>query len=264
MSRRSWLPLAVVLLVMCCASVAHADDIMQVGGRYRNARNGDFVNSSGHAQAVQMNRPNDDNTIVNLLGAKSLWVDSLAAPSGGTLVSSVMTSFVDVSIFNRGFLHLTWTDSLGTGASTDSLAFEVFVVGKMSLTTDGFDYYTDTDPSGAVTDTLLDGYFVTSPRNPWAQINPSGTQALKRSSIVYYTKRPDPASALTLTGIQTYSVMIPLVNKQGVSLLENMMGFLIHNRQKNKIIFGSAGANGVVCTYNTLHNLTVDIVLKAN
>ena len=282
MSRRSWLPLAVVLLVMACSALGWAGDEVRDGAKFNRPASGITLyktrtltgvvdsavttypaqvlplpitvggvvrsdtsskaltlTTSGALQTTQMNRPNDDNTIVNL------YMGSLT-PIGG----SATTTFYDMSTFAAATLHLSWTDSTTAGgAGLDSTAFEIIPFGKMSMTNDGWNFYLDIAPTD--TSAALSSWFVTSPRNPW------WVSTVKRyAAYVPILRLPNQGgiggTGAGLNNLYTYSVSIPVATLQGMWFKENIIGFTVINR--------ATAAGGL----SILHNLSLDLVLKAN
>jgi hypothetical protein len=251
MSRRSWLPLVAVLLVMACASVARAasTDIVQVAdGTYWNIASHEKCDASGNQLVHVTNRAVDDNAVQYLTTGVTI------GPG-----AQFQTNFKPVIGFTNGMLQVAWTDSLTTAAEQDSFAVEVYLQDHLSDSNDGTFFFIDTDP----TTPALDGYFITSPNNPWA----TATALVPRPPMMFYTKLTgaakiavgSPGGTTAINGF--YNVSIPLTNKVGAPLLGNYLGVLIVNRSGN---YSAASDNGTVSYKNIAHNVSVAVVKKAN
>jgi hypothetical protein len=118
MSRRSWLPLAAVMLAMCCASVAHAWDMIladtsTTNTRYQNTRSGAYGDSVGAAWSTERYKDRD------------LWLGSTTNPS--TAFGDSITEFgvgdstatpIYTAPYGRLFLHIKLAPGAASNAGT--------------------------------------------------------------------------------------------------------------------------------------------------
>lgn len=241
MSRRIWLPLAAAVLVLwsVTAAIAYTGNIVQAtDGSYWNIKSGDRTDQYGNKLTKQTNRPVDDNGLQSMIAMGGLQ----GITPGGSITSS---SYIPMKQFIGGSLQIDWADSLQSAASQDSVAFEVYLIGKRSTTNDGIDYLIDMDP----TTSRLDGILVTSPNNPIL----ATTIANARSTVF----APNKLAAIgTAAAFARYSVSVPLYTKVGAPISEEYIGCIVVNRS------GSFG--GTPSGINIIHGLNVQVEQKVN
>lgn len=160
------------------------------------------------------------------------------------LLGGAGLSFVDLKDYTSATLMVSWAAS----ADTDSVALEIFVIGKQSGSEDGYDYVYDTDDS----DSLMTGFYVYS--SDWGfrlwrhnsdrvsrRIYRSGVRSTQ-SSLSEYSNDATP----TLVGTRTYQlaqlrgtgVMIPLTDIAGSDMLMPITGFWVVNRHPRRPLVG--------------------------
>lgn len=153
-------------------------------------------------------------------------------------------SFADLKDYNSATLMVSWA----ANADTDSVAFEIFVIGKQSPSEDGYDYVYDTDDS----DSLMTGFYVYTSdwgfrlwRHNSDRISRRIYRAGVRSTQMSLSEYSNDATP-TLVGTRTYplaqfrgtGVMIPLTDIAGSDMLMPITGLWVVNRHPRRPLVG--------------------------
>ena len=174
----------------------------------------------------------------------TFWVVSNVTLNAG---NGFLSGFYPVSPFHKLQLQVSWTDSAKVSATIDSTVFEIFPVGKISQTADGFDHYMKLDygvTGTANSDTAFVGYCVGNVNSAFAQTGGK-----------FDIHIPNRINRVGSVGgsLAIYNVSFPLATRQGTDLQADIIGFYIVNRS-----LGAAAAA------TNLHNLNISLVAKAN
>jgi len=201
-------------------------------GSYYNTATNQRTDANGAAMVTDAAPPWSLNTVV--------WITSNVTIAAQ---NKYYTAFYPVAPFTKMQLQVSWTDSLKTQASIDSTCFEIFPIGKVSQTSDGFDYFMDLDPGTATanTDTSFVGYCVGSASSPYFTAEckydlHSPTQIIRNGDRV----------------LTAYNVSIPLTTRSGTYLQADVIGFMVRNCNR--------GSTGI----SNLRGLSIALVEKAN
>lgn len=173
--------------------------------------------------------------------------DSIPAASWAKygIVGGYGLTFADLKDYSAASLMVSWT----ANADTDSVAVEIFVVGKQSMSEDGYDYVFDADDA----DTLMSGFFVG--RGQWAErlwtknldrLSRRAYFAKPRSTQASLTEWDNNATPAPIGTPRTYQlgqlsgtgVMIPLTDIAGSDMLMPITGVWVVNRHPRRPIVG--------------------------
>lgn len=177
--------------------------------------------------------------------------DSIPAASWAKygIVGGYGLTFADLKDYNSAALMVSWSVNPAAAADTDSVAVEIFIVGKQSMSEDGYDYVFDVDDA----DTLMSGFFVG--RGQWAErlwtknldrVSHRAYFAKPRSTQAILTEWDNNSSPAPIGTPRTYQlgqlsgtgVMIPLSDIAGTEMPVPIAGVWVVNRHPRRPIVG--------------------------
>lgn len=248
---RRLLPLLLLLVATAAIAATEANDQSPLRGQLKGTLPGYMyepdstmrvgrANQYGH-QYVSEGLKDRDHWEFKSTGYQSDSINAAGWAKFG-IINGGGLSFADLKDYNSASLMVSWA----ANADTDSVAIEIFPIGKQSASDDGYDYVFDVDDS----DSLMTGLYVW--RGDWG--NRLWTSNPGRLPARRYTPKWNGAQAslswmasgalvpqtysYSMGQLSGYGVVIPLTDIAGSDVQIPIAGFWVRNLHPRRPLVG--------------------------